>query len=250
MKFLVFIACCVCLLGCKKKEKQTFFDTKVYYYPYQKLSTAQVYEYKIEHEGALYVSHYWKYQSMEEDGNTYLLCQRYNPSFEMDQSIKELIIEDGVITSAYYFHVKDSLSQQMRAYPNHVTQNVVFPFKASLDTVMAYRFICEMKLPPDFLTAKLIRDRKFSEASTYVFQGDTLEAVVFTNTDLYDIQNVEEGGYWTVKKGVVEIYAKGLGLVYQEERTAGEAASEICKLTAIYSEESFEKLQESAQLKD
>ena len=62
---------------------------------------------------------------------------------------------------------------------------------------------------------------------------------------MYDIQNVEEGGYWTVKKGLIEIYAKGIGLVYQEERTAGQEGVEITKLTAIYTEKEFEKLKKN-----
>ena len=117
----------------------------------------------------------------------------------------------------------------------------MFPFEASLDSVMAYRFVCEMKLPPDFLTAKLVRDRKFAKTLSYSYKGDSLEAVAFACTDLYDIENKEEGGFWQMKKAVIEVYAKGIGLVYQEEKTAGQEGSEVTRLNEIYSVEEFEK---------
>lgn len=245
LKYYIFLFVSGLLFSCTTEIEQDYFDTTSYYYPYHKLGSPKVYEYQIEHNGAQFVSHYWEFQTIEEAGNVYLLCKRYNPQFEIDQSVKELILEEGVVTTAYDFHVKDTNTQELVIYPNRVSQNIVFPFKASLDTIMAYRFVCEMKLPPDFLNAKLVRDRKFGQPLKYQLFGDTIEAVSFINTDLYDIQNVEEGGYWTVKKGLIEIYAKGIGLVYQEERTAGQEGVEITKLTAIYTEKEFEKLKKN-----
>lgn len=240
MKYFFFLFVSGLLLSCTTEKEPDFFDTSNYYYPHDKLSTPKVYEYQIEHNGSQFISHYWKFQTLLENGHTYLLCHRYNPQLQMDQSIKEWIVQDGVITVEYQFYVLDSSSLQMKSYPNEVSQNVVFPFKASLDSMMAYRFICSMQLPPDFLSAKLVRDRKFGQTTKYVLFGDTLEAVSFENTDLYDIQNIEEGGYWTVKKGLLEIYAQGIGLVYQEERTAGQEGVEITKLSAIYTQKEFD----------
>ena len=136
---------------------QNSFYTKDYYYPVEDLDSGKVYEYVVVHEGEEFISHYWHLQSKKDtNGNLFLIWERYNGLLKKDQYIKEWIINDGVITKEYNFFILDSTTKELNEYPNNVSQNVVFPFNASLDSVMAYRFVCEMKLPPDFLTSKLI----------------------------------------------------------------------------------------------
>lgn len=219
------------------------FYTKAYYYPIESLSEEKIYEYVIENKGETYLSHYLSLKKETgEDGNVYLISKYYAPDFQQNQEIKEWIIKDGVITQGYTFLVMDSISQSFKEYPNEVSQNVVFPFYASLDSVMAYRFVCEMKLPPDFLTVKLVRDRKFNKKLSYTYKEEELEAIAFTATDLYDIENVEGGGFWEQKKATIEVYAKGIGLVYKETKTAGGEGTEVERLSTIYSVEEFEAL--------
>lgn len=228
-----------------KVEHDNSFYTKDFYFPLEELKEGKVYEYVVVHNNETYLSHYWFLQSeTAADGNNYLVWKRYNPKLEQDQFIREWVIKDGVITKEYKFYVEDSLSQTRKEYPNKVSQNVVFPFYASLDSVMAYRFVCEMRLPPDFLTVKLIRDRKFSESTRYSYEGKELDAIVFTSMDLYDIENKAEGGFWEQKRAVAEIYAKGIGLVYSEEKIAGEEQTEVTRLSKIYSIEAFEELKQ------
>ncbi len=242
---LLFIYSCTPLPEPEKAEHNSFY-TKAYYYPAEELEAGKVYEYVIVHDGEEYLSHFWHLQSeKDQEGNLFLIWNRYNAQLQKDQYIKEWIIEDGVITKEYKFFVLDSATNKLKEYPNDVSQNVVFPFNASTDTAMAYRFVCEMKLPPDFLTAKLIRDRKFGSSTKFNYKDQEVDAVAFTCTDLYDIENVEEGGFWNIKKAVVEIYAKGTGLVYQEEKRAGQQGSEVTKLRTIYSIEEFENLLKS-----
>jgi hypothetical protein len=227
---------------------QSSFYTKDYYYPVTELDSGRVYEYVVVHEGKEFISHYWHLQSKKDSaGNLYLIWERYNGLLQKDQYIKEWIIDDGVITKEYKFFILDSATQALKEYPNNVSQNVVFPFNASLDSVMAYRFVCEMKLPPNFLTSKLIRDRKFGQSTSFDYNGKEVEAIVFTSTDLYDIQNKEEGGFWNVKKDVVEIYAKGIGLVYQEEKTDGIEGSVATQLRTVYTKTEFDKIVEINQ---
>lgn len=226
----------------QEMDSSTFY-TKDYYYPVESLLEEKIYEYVLENEGQTYLSHYLALKTEKTaEGKVYLISKYYGPDFKVNQYIKEWIIEDGVITQAYQFHIFDSLSQSMQEFPNNVSQNVVFPFKASLDSTMAYRFVCEMKLPPDFLTVKLIRDRKFSKKVNYQYQEKQLEAIAFTATDLYDIENTEGGGFWKQKKASVEVYVKGIGLAYKETKTAGTEETEVVRLSTVYSVEEFEAL--------
>lgn len=250
-----FISCLLLLIlfSCESNDttqqteestpNDTTFYTKAYYYPIETLSEEKVYEYVLENEGEAYLSHYLSLKAEPaESGTSYLISKYYAPNFQQNQSIKEWIIKDGVITQEYTFWVMDSISQTLKEYPNNVSQNVVFPFYAALDSTMAYRFVCEMKLPPDFLTVKLIRDRKFNKKLSYEYKGETLDAIAFTATDLYDIENTEGGGFWNQKKASIEVYAKGIGLVYKETKTAGAEETEIVRLANIYSVQEFEAL--------
>lgn len=257
-KFMKYITCILllALLGSCTADSSTdedsnhavppnTFYTENFYFPLEELTEGKVYEYVVVHHDEVYLSHYWWLKSEQAaDGTQHLIWERYNPAFEQDQYIKEWVVKDGVITQEYTFLIKDSASQTIKKYPNHVSQNVVFPFYASLDSVMAYRFVCEMKLPPDFLTVKLIRDRKFVQETTYTYQDQEVDAIVFSSMDLYDMENRAEGGFWKQKRAVIEVYAKGLGLVYTEEKIAGEEATEITRLSNVYTVEEFRALQE------
>ncbi len=109
--------------------EQNSFYTKDYYYPLADLDSGKVYEYVVVHEGKEFISHYCHLQSKKDtNGNLFLIWERYNGRLQKDQYIKEWIIDDGVITKEYKFFVPDSATQELKEYPNNVSQNVVFPF--------------------------------------------------------------------------------------------------------------------------
>ncbi len=221
------------------------FYTKPYYYPVEALKAGKVYEYSLMKENRSFVTHYWHLQTEQDaSGQVFLIWNRYNPLFEQDQYIKEWIVRDGVVIKDYVFFVKDSTEASSTRYINKVEENIVFPFQASLESNMVYRFSCVLLLPPDSLTVKLVRDRKFHEEMEYLYDGKTLEAVAFVSNDLYDIEDKVEGGFWQQEKITKEIYVKGLGLVEEEVQTKGDATIEVTRLSKIYTWEEFEKLKE------
>lgn len=224
-------------------------DTKSYYYPVEELATPKVYEYSsIVSEEEAYISHYWKIQKkVDEQGKVYLIWERFNPLFQKDMETTEWIVEDGVVSQTYDFYTFDSTTQTFTKYPNKIKQSIVYPFKASTDSVLAYRYESEMKLPPDFITVKLIRDRKFKEFVPVDYNGKQLQAAVFTSTDLYDIENTEEGGFWKQEKEKTEVYAQGIGLIYEDEQVKGEQGIAVTQLTNIYTMEEFEQLSTTQQ---
>lgn len=224
-------------------EATNTFYTKPYYYPVEDLKSGKVYEYSLMKDSAAYVDHYWHFQTIvDSNGQTFLIGKRYNPFFEQDQYTREWIVEDGVVTTSYEMLIKDTTQQTTTRYINEVDQNIVFPFEASLDSNMAYRFTCKLTLPPDFLTVRLVRDRQFSQPLVYPYEGRKIPAVAFSCTDFYDLEDKEKGGYWEHKTASVEIYAQDIGLVYTEEKKEGES-SEITRLTHIYTLQEFETLQ-------
>lgn len=221
---------------------QNTFYTKPYYYPVEKLRTGKVYEYSRMQDSAAYIDHYWHFQTIDSAGQTFLVGKRYNPFFEQDQYTREWVVQDGVVTTTYEMLIKDTTLQTTTRYVNEVDQNIVFPFNASLDSNMAYRFTCKLTLPPDFVTVRLVRDRQFSQPLVYPYKGEEIPAVAFSCTDLYDLEDREQGGYWEHKTASVEIYAQDMGLVYTEEKK-GEEPSEVTRLTNIYTLQQFQTLQ-------
>lgn len=217
------------------------FYTKPYYFPIENLKEGKVYEYSLMQDSAAFVAHYWQLQSEQDaTGETFLIWKRYNPLFEQDQYIQEWIIDDGVVTMDYALFIRDSESQTMERYVNEVEQNVVFPFHAALNADMVYRFSCTTKLPPNFITVHLVRDRRFSEQLVYPYAGKQLSAIAFSCQDAYDLEDEEEGGFWEPQAASVEVYAEGVGLVYIETKKAGETASEVIQLTNVYTLAEFE----------
>ncbi|MFK7796381.1 MAG: hypothetical protein AB8E82_02930 [Aureispira sp.] len=255
MKFALAFWVCLCLMACESptppaitvgSEEPTpithTFNTQSYYFPVEELKQGKIYEYSVMQDSAAFVTHYWHLQTeVGAQGQTFLIWKRYNPFFEQDQYIKEWIVKDGVVTTAYEMFIKDSTAQNATRYVNKVEENIVFPFEAALDSNMVYRFSCALTLPPDFVTVRLIRDRQFSQPLVYPYQGKKVPAVAFACTDLYDLEDKEEGGYWEQKTTSVEIYAEGIGLVYTEQKNE-EKISSINQLTHIYTLEEFEIL--------
>lgn len=254
MKIITSLSILLFFVACKPKttdptatvvelqDSTNTFYTQPYYFPVETLKEGKVYEYSLLKDSAAFVMYYWHLQTQEAaNGQTYLIWKRYNPFFEQDQYIKEWIVRDGVIVTTYEMLIEDKETQATKRYVNEVEENIVFPFHAALDTNMAYRFSCTLTLPPDFVTVRLVRDRQFSQPLVFPYKGKKIPAVAFACTDLYDLEDKQEGGFWEQKTASVEIYAKGIGLVYTEEKKGGEAP-EITQLTQIYSLQEFEAL--------
>lgn len=215
------------------------FYTKPYYFPVEALKEGKVYEYSMIKDSTAFVDHYWHLQTVQDDkGQTFLIWKRYNPFFEQDQYIKEWVVKDGVVTKAYEMFVRDSTKQTPTRYINKVEENIVFPFQATLDSNMAYRFRCTLSLPPDFITVRLVRDRQFSQPLIYPYKGKKIPAVAFSCTDLYDLEDQQKGGYWEQKTTSVEIYAKGIGLVQTKENQS----PSVTRLSNIYTLEEFNQI--------
>ena len=115
---------------------------------------------------------------------------------------------------------------------------------------MAYRFVCEMKLPPHFLKTKLVRDRKFLYTSKQKVLGKSRKVVFFECKDFYDIENENEGGFWNLEKETIETYAEGIGLVHQETRTKGESGIDVLRLSRVIEIRKYNELREKERIEN
>lgn len=240
---LLFLSSC----ETTSSDSDTFY-TRPYYFPIEELAAGQVYEYHNIQDETSYLSHFWHLTSTVEGSDTFLIWKRYNPLFEQDQYIKEQIFKDGAVVKEYYLYVYDSVQQQRRAYP--VEQTAIFPFQAATDPNMVYRYSASMTLPPDFVTVRLNRDRRFVGAVPKPFQleDQSLQTIVFQSKDLYDIEDTTQGGFWNDERHVREYYAAGIGLVETQESGTGPSAlnPKITRLVKRHNVPAFDRLRQAA----
>lgn len=227
-------------------DRPSTFDTRPYYFPIESLEAGLVYEYQHLQEGTRYLSHFWHLTSLVEAGDTFLLWKRYNPLFEQDQYIKEQIFKEGAVVQEYYLYAYDSNRQQRRAYP--VQQDAIFPFQAAIDSHLVYRYSAHMTLPPDFVTVRLHRDRRFvgTDSKPYSLADQSSPTIVFQSKDLYDLEDTTQGGFWNDERQVREYYAQGIGLVETQEWSKGDPTPKIVRLVKRHSVPDFDRLRQAA----
>lgn len=240
---LVFSVSC----DSEKKNTKDIFDgdiqaLKKYYFPLDELSEdGLVYEYSEDSAGL--VMDYWLYKSVKDEaGDRFLIGTNYDATFEQKQFSREWIVSNGTILKDYLFFQFDSISKKSSVRAASIDESVVFPFSPTNDSGKVYRFRIKYTVLPDTnVIYDLVRNRKFDKFTEYEFEGKKIPAVQFISQEFYDATNYKEGGSWTAKSTIKEIYAQGLGLVYKERK--GEAPNYISRLNRRISPEDFIKMQ-------
>jgi hypothetical protein len=215
---------------------------KKFYFPLDELSEdGLVYEYAEDSVGLK--MDYWLYKSVKDEaGDRFLIGTNYDATFEQKQFSREWIVSNGTILKDYLFFQFDSISKKSSVRAAKIEESVVFPFSPTQDSDKVYRFRLKYSVLPDTnVIYDLVRNRKFDKFTEYEFEGKKIPAVQFICQEFYDATNYKEGGTWTAKSTIKEIYAKGLGLVYKERK--GEAPNYVSRLKRRISPDDFIKMQ-------
>ena len=92
----------------------------------------------------------------------------------------------------------------------------------------------------------LIKNRRFMGDTTFVYQGQTHESILFEVRELFERDDQEEG-YFEQEFSGIEIYAKDIGLVYYRKEITSELIIEyqlVDQYPMTELEEKFENLLE------
>ncbi len=199
----------------EQNKDESYQMLKDYYYPVDDLAEGMVYIY--ENKKMNNQPDYWLYKTVyDEAGNQFLVATQYNLFFDQRQMLREWVVADGTILKDYRFFQKDTASGKVLGSQATIQENVIFPFKAVDDQDLAYRFQLKFSILPDTAVEyKITRDRKFDKYLKYEYNGEELDAVQFKSIEYTSVENDVEGGSWDMQANLVEIYAKGLGLVYK-----------------------------------
>lgn len=209
-----------------------------YYYPLDELKEGLVYEYHPVNTDSLPID-YWYYRVHEVNGEEYLTANNYNSDFEVQQFVREKVAWEGVqlVDFILYRRNPDGTQEQIDV---DIQKNEVFP-SYTLDSTKQYTMKLKWDLPKEegtFLT--LEREKKFYAKSEYPYDGNNVECVVFELKEHIE-HFIEDDGYLEPEYPGIEIYAKGIGLVYFK-KVLGEGVEMEYKLVKTYSMEEFEKL--------
>ena len=187
-------------------------NIKDYYFPIDQLETGMVYEYHPVNVDTFPIE-YWYYRTQKTDSATYFTANYYDQQFVVRQFSNEEVVENGTLLHSHFLYEFDSTGLQ-RQIPSKILSPSSFPFEVRDSGgifLMKVKWIYQEEPP---ITTTLIRNRKYAGSTKYTYGGKEYDCVVFELKELVD--NFDNGHLEREFKGM-EIYAKGLGLVYYKK---------------------------------
>lgn len=148
----------------------------------------------------------WRHKRAEKDR---IESINYDPNGAETQRQYDRIVIDGVVTDSLVLLFQDSTGQRTQTRVR-VISPYRFPFQPG-DASKVWLTQLEWNQPGDSLKVVLQRRRRFDGDTTWTYQGKSLPAVRFTTDDTLE---TEEVGWTNSTWKGIEIYAKGIGLVY------------------------------------
>ncbi len=213
-------------------------DFMAYYYPVYELQEGKIYEYRPVNVDSLPVD-YWYYSSHKVEGELHFTGNYYNDRFEVQQFFREIEKEDAMLLQDFilYESVETSKQEQIAV---EVLNNNTFPIHFA-DSTKTFKMGIKWDIPGEAgTTIALNRERKYlAMGGDYTFQGEQYESAIFKTVEHIE-HFVADDGYLEPSFPGIEIYAKGIGLVYYKKQLSKDVFIEY-ELYATYSMEEFEK---------
>lgn len=210
--FLLFFS------GCDNRR-----DIRDYYFPVRELINVNGQVYAYENIGTLPAPEreYWYYLGVDQDTALHLSITRYGPDFTPEQQSREEICNDGVRLRELAMLPADSngIAQPVAA---EVLYAYAFPFYLRDNDPTAYGYRLRLSSPEVAgATNYVTLDRRYRGDTTFLFQGETYDAIIFDLEGEVSLRDSVEGDISPTFQGY-EIYAKGLGRVaYWRELAKG-----------------------------
>lgn len=197
-----------CFIACNNDNRK---DIEAYYFPVDDLEDGLVYEYRPVGQDS--IGHdYWYYITVKQDGQTHFVGNYYDAELNVRQLVREEKVENGMLLQDMYLYATDTLGKQMKISVE-VQANNAYPFKVSDPSGI---FLYKVKWNDPYEEGShttLIRNRRYIGDTTYIYQGKTFPAIQIELKELIENFRANDG-YAEPQYSGLEVYAKGLGLVY------------------------------------
>jgi hypothetical protein len=223
MKHLFYLFCCsLALQACHSPQPELI----EYYYPLDSLMGKTAF-YTYSTNDFSYPLERWSFTVKEQDnGKLYLEKQSWADSSHIDQTYKIELTQQGAIIREQIIIAKDSLGQWHKQELK-ISNNVDFPFAKWNEKESIWRFKASYIDPLDStMQCTYTRDRQPLKQEEFAFNGKTYKAIRFSITEFNEL-NGTNGGHWEITHTGEELYAQGLGLVYQKKGPKGQTPREL-----------------------
>ena len=222
-------------LACSGEEKEGPY--KAFYFPFEEMTEGKVYEYaSTSAVGDTIITEYWAYKSVKDEKGWQLMGTYYDSYFQVRQFFRETMHTTGSLMEDYFLYQSDSIGVTQR-YDAELKAANGFPFMLK-DTNSILLFDLQWTFSEDPVhRISLTRNRQYRGQSIFSFQGNRLPAITF---DLRERIDDEQEGHLEKEYTGMEIYAKGLGLVYYRKDLDENIVMEY-QLEAIYTMAEFEE---------
>ena len=199
--FLVFTCCLSCQSG-------TEASLKMYYYPVPEEGTTVAYTYRSPNNADLY----YRYE-LEKEGEG-VLGKYFDQNDLIQLTFKEEYTPSGATLKMMRLTEYDSLMKPHTVHAQIITDDI-FPFHELKPTeLIVYHIKWNSPIKPSRRTI-LLRNRRLLGDTSIVFNGEKIDAV---KIDVHENIELEDNGTVEYSSKGVEIYAKGLGMVYYRKR--------------------------------
>ena len=210
------------LLGACQNE-DSYINVRSYYFPFDDLKEGLVYEYQPLNNDSL-TPVYWYYRSHQIEDSTYLTGTYYEYDLVPMQIITEELLPKGIWLNSIFLYETDSLGKQLQI-PAEVIAGTSFPFEVrDSGGIFLYKVRWTAPSNPN-ATTTLIKNRRYLGKTTYPYQGEELNCVLFEVKELFEYDDTKEG-YFEQEVDGIEIYAKNIGLVYYKKSIGEEVMLE------------------------
>jgi hypothetical protein len=202
------------LFGCIKDGNQR--DIRAYYYPLEKLTAGEVYVYaSVGNLGADTI--YWYHRSFLKGANKIFSSTFYENDLAPLQHVQEEIVSNGLLTKNYYIY---DLPDAAKGYKQQRTSAEIiagnsFPFEVRDSLGIFLYHIHWTTREKEVTRYRVIKNRRFFGDTVFVRNKKEIPAILFKVREKIEVE--KEGMIGQLFEGM-EIYAKGIGLVYYEKK--------------------------------
>lgn len=235
MKILQLSLIFVLTFGACKTENNGKRNIRKFYFPIAELNEGLVYEYQSINNDS-FPPVYWYYRNAKKENDLFLIGTSYSPRLEPQQLVTEIVLNNGMLTENLFLFYPDTLGKNKQITVN-IESGSAFPFLVEENGGIFLYKVSWVDPEDSQVSTTLIKNRRFLGDTTYVYQGQTYDAVIFSVKELIE-QRAE--GSLEIEYNGQEIYAKDLGLVHYKKEIQGGLAQEY-QLVKTYSMKTLEE---------
>ena len=188
-----------------------------YYFPISELQDGLVYQYESVNQPDLPKEN-WFYKTLVSDQDTFLAGQFYSPSGRVQQLVIERQTDLGILQDSLILFQRGADSLDI-PIPATVAPSAVFPYYKNPNEELKYKIVWTDAA--DSLQYTLERRRRYTRDTVWLFDAKELPAVVFDLEEELETFREDMGATESAWSGM-EVYAKGIGLVYYTKEISPE----------------------------